>query len=388
MSTTEELISQAAALAERLEWAAAADLLKDAGDSPSVLDRRGWYLSRAKRYAEARGIFEELSKREPRQFRHFYMAGSQYYESGEFEPAIAFLDQAIALNPAHVKSWWRKAHSLHKLQREDEAARAAGRVLEIWHGSDATLKERSRDVAAKASHLLARWELHRDPRAAAELAQQAVQLDGGDAYHRYVYAMALLRTKHTPEAIVEFREARRVKPGDPSIEVGLADAYVRSGDKQGAVAILRRIEPRLHAGHAFRAARLLHAVGEDTLAARLAERARGDRTLKHNERLNALLLEIKAAVASLDLQSNGGDSSADREMAIGRVAVVRPDHGFGFLVDERGGVRRHFRLEQSKLAVGDQVRFRPYDAEKGPAARDVELVRWQDVPTSLHPVAS
>jgi tetratricopeptide (TPR) repeat protein/cold shock CspA family protein len=387
VSKREQLINQAAASAARLEWSAAADLLTDAGDSTSVLDRRGWYLSRAKRYTEARAIFEELAKREPRQFRHFYMAASQYYEAGEFEPALALFEQAIGLNPTHLKSWWRKSHSLHKLQREDEAAPAAARVLQIWHESDATLKERGRDVAAKASHLLARWELHRNAWAAVDLAQQAVQLDGRDPYHRYVFAMALLHTKRASEAIVEFREARRIKPGDLSIEVGLADAYVRTGDTQGAIAILRRTEPRLIAGHAFRAARLLHAVGEEILAARLADRARRDRKLKDNERLKALLEEIRATIVSGNPQVNVVGSSAT-EMAVGHVVVVRQDRGFGFLIDESDGVRRHFRLGGSNVRVGDRVRFHALEADKGPAASDVQPLAEEAVHAILHPVAS
>jgi cold shock CspA family protein len=57
-------------------------------------------------------------------------------------------------------------------------------------------------------------------------------------------------------------------------------------------------------------------------------------------------------------------------LATGRVDVVRPDKGFGFLVDERDGKRRHFRIKSAQsFRRGDRVRFEPYEAEKGPAAR-------------------
>ena len=59
---------------------------------------------------------------------------------------------------------------------------------------------------------------------------------------------------------------------------------------------------------------------------------------------------------------------------MGRVDVVRPDRNFGFLVDEVDGVRRHFRLDNLRLRVGDRVAYVAIERDKGPAARNVRAI--------------
>jgi hypothetical protein len=60
-----ELIGQAKALANDLKWSEAADalagVLADYPENIVLLDKRGWYLSRAKRYAEAIAVYEFLT---------------------------------------------------------------------------------------------------------------------------------------------------------------------------------------------------------------------------------------------------------------------------------------------------------------------------------------
>ena len=61
----EQQLAQGEKLAAALKWSAAADLLADAGPSTKVLDKRVFYLSRAKRYSDALAILEELRDRDP-----------------------------------------------------------------------------------------------------------------------------------------------------------------------------------------------------------------------------------------------------------------------------------------------------------------------------------
>jgi hypothetical protein len=87
--------------------------------------------------------------------------------------------------------------------------------------------------------------------------------------------------------------------------------------------------------------------------------------------MTALAEARAAAAAAGDDAVEAGDDVA--VPAFGRVAVVRTERRFGFLVGE-DGVRRHFRLRDESLGVGDRVSFVPVEREKGPAAEDLKRV--------------
>lgn len=74
-------LRDASQAAERLDWNAAANLLGDAGQSPDVLGPRAFYLSRAKRYDEAVGVFSKLIRLQPSAPRWRYMMGYQFYSA-------------------------------------------------------------------------------------------------------------------------------------------------------------------------------------------------------------------------------------------------------------------------------------------------------------------
>ena len=71
--TEEQLLKAAEKLAEEKRWSEAADLLA-AENQPTdfLLDKRVWYLSRAKRCDEALSILEQLRQRRPDDFRPWF----------------------------------------------------------------------------------------------------------------------------------------------------------------------------------------------------------------------------------------------------------------------------------------------------------------------------
>jgi tetratricopeptide (TPR) repeat protein len=107
-----ELIGQAKALANDLKWSEAADVLASAlADDPEnivLLDKRGWYLSRAKRYAEAIAVYEFLASRRPGQAKWPYMVGYQYYDQQRWKQAIAWFDRALALRDQYIVVLYRR----------------------------------------------------------------------------------------------------------------------------------------------------------------------------------------------------------------------------------------------------------------------------------------
>jgi len=374
------LVGEAAAAAKELEWEKAANLLAQAGSSSFVLDKRVWYLSRAKRYAEALEILDVLRQREPGNFRHWYMTASQYYEQQHYSDSIALFEESLKRKPDHLQSNWRLAYALHKLGREAHAAPLAARVLQIWHTLQDDERERLAKCAARASHMLAVPQIWQYSEDAVALLNQAVDLEPDDPYHRYRLAQALIRLGRRTDALTVIRKARNLKPGDPSIELEYASILVKSGDTEGALATISRLERRLHGGFAFKAGRLALEAEAPSLSLRLLKVAQRDPATRSSPNLQKLLDQAQSIVPSpaASIQARPLPSPLieqtedDKDQSSGRVQIVRPDRHFGFLIDERDGSRRHFRLDvRWQLRPGDIVLFKPVEAQKGPAADDV-----------------
>ena len=92
------------------------------------------------------------------------MAAYQLAEQSRYSQAIALYEAAVALDPDYVKAHYRLAKACEKAGQEIRAQLAAARVLQIWHESeDQAMRERDAVKMARASYLLARAQLHRDP---------------------------------------------------------------------------------------------------------------------------------------------------------------------------------------------------------------------------------
>lgn len=368
-------LEEAAKLAERLAWSEAADLL--AGfDRSDVLARRSFYLSRAKRYEEALEVLAELRRREPKMVRWPYMTGYQYYERQLYAEALPWFEQAIALDIDHLSTHYRLAHTFHQLGREREAIMAAGRVLRLWHAASDEVKERERRKFANASYLIGRDVMNRgDHRNAIELLQQAVDNDAGDNNKHYRLGKALRHTGQSAAAVVSLRQALRLKPRVTYVEVELAAALADAGEEVESERLLARIAKQCRGWDAYKGGQLASRLSQPTLAVELLERASNDRLTRKEPRVREALAAARAAAPAAQATTNKravAAASTDQERGEGVVAVVRPERGFGFLVDA-DGTRRHFRLrDPQRLEVGDRVSFVAVSADKGPAARELK----------------
>jgi len=362
----EELLQDADAAIAQLDWPLAAELLAQAGTDSFVLDKRVFILSRAKRYDEALELLAELRKREPSKARHYYMTGSQYYERELYSEAIAWFEQGLQLDSSHLKMWWRKAYSLHRIGREPDAHAAAARVLQLWPTMSSEQQERWRSVRAKAAHLLGKAYLADAPHLALPLLEQASADAPNDPFNLYAHGKALRLVGRSAEAVHVLRSARALSPADPHIQLELAEALCGTKDREAALAILGRLSNRLRSWEAFKAARLAQRLDAVELALRLVKLANQDRAVRSDKRAKALTDDLVSAAGTVT-DSGAYDSTAT---CIGKVSTLRTDRGFGFLVEEQTGTRRHFRIKPHvKLQPGDRVRFEPVAAEKGPAAR-------------------
>lgn len=372
--TREVLLAQAEQAAEQKEWSQAADLLAAAGDATEVVDKRAFYLSRAKRYDEALEALATLRTRQPDNFLWPYMTAYQHYAQERYEEAIPWFREALKRNPKHLKSWWRAANALSKCGREQEAVRCAGRVLRLWRELPAEAQERERTNLAKASYFLGKVQMRNDPEGAIELLIQAVAHDPSDPHKHYRLGKALRYARRPADGVDHLRQARVLKPGDGNIELELALCLGRSGERDEALTILRRRAERLRGWDLLKGGQLALDLEDSTLALTLLERAGRDRLTREDERVKAALATARAA-APTRAESSALEATGTDERSVGRVDVLRPERNFGFLVDENDRVRRHFRLRGPRqLAVGDRVSYLPVEEDKGPAARELKRI--------------
>lgn len=373
-SSLATLLEQAAKLADQLQWHEAAELLADV-DTTEALSKRCFYLSRAKRYEDALEVLAELRRREPKMVRWPYMTGYQYYERQLYAEALPWFEQAIALDSEHLSTHYRLAHTYHQLGREREAVMAAGRVLRLWHAASDEVKERERRKLANASYLIGRDVMNRgDHRNAIELLQQAVDNDPGDNNKHYRLGKALRHTGQSAAAVISLRQALRLKPRVTYVEVELAAALADAGEEVESEHLLARIAKQCRGWDAYKGGQLATRLSRPTLAVELLERASNDRLTRKEPRVRQALAAARAAAPALTAVDSRRERApvADDERGEGVVAVVRPERGFGFLVDA-DGTRRHFRLRApQRLEVGDRVTFVAVSADKGPAARELK----------------
>lgn len=369
------MIETAARSAEKKDWEGAALALAGAESTTEVLRLRAWYWSRAKRYGDALEALGELRRRDPNDFRALYMTGYQYYEQGIYTEALPWFDRALAISSRHLTVLWRKAYATRAVGNQAGALACAAQIISFYAQLPDSEKVEHKQVFAKASHMLGKADLEsRNPQFAVELFQQAAEAEPGDPYHHQLLGKALTRTGRAAEAVDSLKRARRIKPGDLNIELELAKALVASGDPEGGVAILGRLQERCRGWIAYKGGRIALRAGRPDLAVRLLDRASRDPETRGNPDVLGALADANDAATRTSSVGPGPIEASAAATATGKVDQVNPDRGFGFLVDETG-TRRHFRVRgRLQLRRGDVVQFRPIDAERGPAARDVVKV--------------
>lgn len=366
--STAELLAEAEQAAARKEWSRAAELAAAGGDSTDALDKRVFYLSRDQQYDEALTLLEELRRREPQHFKWCYMTAYQYYVQERYRDAIPWFRESLKRNPKHLKSWWRAANALSKTGEEKKATQCAAKVLRLWHELPDDGKERDRPSFAKASYFLGKRQLKSDPHGAVPLLQQALAHDGRDPYKHYGLGKALRYCGRPGEAVDHLRQATKLKPGDIHAELELALCLARTEQPDEARRRLRGVAGRLRGWDAFKGGRVALDLNETALAVELLERASNDRATRGDKAVTELLQQARQAMPAGEIPPE-----ADGAKVTGRIDVVRPEKNFGFLVDERDGTRRHFRLSPNlRVHRGDRVTFVPVAAKKGPAARELE----------------
>ena len=394
MRGADELLAAAKKAADTTDWSRAADVLATGPKTVSVLDKRAFYLSRAKRYDEAREVLALLRIKEPANFLWQHMTGYQYYEEGRYHEAVPWFLAAYRLNRTHLRNLYRLAQARRHQGELVRATLVAGEVLKLWHALPAQAQEREARTLAKASYLLARMQVDRDPHGAIGLLQQAAKYDSSDHDKHYMLGKTYRRVGQPQQGLEALQRAQRIKPGRIYIELELADAFAVAGKTADASRCLNRALRGARGWQAWKAARVALSLGRVADAHRMLDVAARDEKVKSTpqyEELRAKLEAARPAEERTDESRRPRPGRRPRESerkpgsqrpregegksgspSTGKVHHVRVDRGFGFLVDDADGERCYFKLRDGKaLPQGQAVRFARVDTERGPAARDV-----------------
>ena len=375
--SVEELLAQAEQAASKASWERAVEILEPAPDLVRVLDKRAFYLSRAKRYDDARAVLAVLREKEPSNFLWHHMTGYQYYVEERYDEAVPWLVAAYKLNPTHIRNLYRLAQARRHQGDLLRAQRGAAEVLRLWHALTEDGRQREAKTFARASYLLGKLQADRDPQGAIALLKQAAEHDAGDHDKHYLLGKTYRRLGEREAASEALARARRLKPGRPYIELESADVLAAEGKIDEARRCLSRVRG-VRGWQAWKAARVALSLEEVNDAKRWMDVAGGDRDVRASEKFEALSTALEAVIARLPKTEEPAPSSAtssEERIHRGTVHHIRNDRGFGFLVDTSDGERCYFKLPRGhRLSADDAVEFVRADTERGPAAREVRLL--------------
>ncbi len=412
------LLAQAERLADEHDWSNAADIcrqaLEIAPDDMVVLDKLGWYLSRAKRYDESIEVHRDLVRRDPDKAKWPYMVGYQYYDQGRWKEALTWFDRALELRDTYLVVLYRKGYAHTKLNETKLARQAFQRCVAAWRSLKGEGQEREAKHYSDACFQLGKILLSsRQSRKAEELLSNAVRYGPPDVHKHYSFGKALLRNGEPSKALEQFQIADQIEPGKDYVLVYMARAYVdlehyqqaevaleripvrrrkayvwhdigklrlRQGQPQQAIEALvtaTKLDPKNHnqynlLGQAYEACdKPIPAHTAYIRAIKLRQRHYDLEFPEAQERLTALEQHPSATGLELDL---GHETST---LPDGYVKTFKADRGFGFISTDNGAdVFFHISdvVNPDAIDVGTAVTFKVVASPKGPRAIQVSII--------------
>ena len=157
-------------------------------EPPSFADGQTAYS--AKKYKEATAIFEAYTERKPGNAWGHYMLGLSAWKSGDLAKSEKAFDQAIAIDPRHIKSLVNESRLFIDQQRHDEALVRLARASEL----DPENREVNR-LFAHTYHLLGRTD------EAIAVYRGVLDSNEYDTWTMNNLGMLLLETGHGDESV-------------------------------------------------------------------------------------------------------------------------------------------------------------------------------------------
>jgi tetratricopeptide (TPR) repeat protein len=180
----------------------------------------------AKKYGEATAIFDGYTTRRPTNAWGYYMLGLSAWKSGDFTKSENAFDEALRLDPNHVKSLVNSSRLFIDQQRYDDAIARLTRAAEIDPES------------LEVSRLLARTyadQGHTEEAVAAY--QHVLELNENDAWAQNNLGLLFLETDRPGDALPHFAKAVELRKDVAMFHNNLGMALEHTGRfKAAAVA--------------------------------------------------------------------------------------------------------------------------------------------------------
>lgn len=228
------------------------EIAKSTSDFPMANALLGDCLAQTGQQAEAEQTYRELLSRRPDFFRVRFNLGKVLNEKGRFPEAAEELRKYLHENPDSSTAHFELAEALTQLSKFDDAVKAyreairlapeftmaslqLGRLLlqlrlpsEAQHTFEAALIHNPRSVELRA-HLMMVLAQTGQNSMAIQQGMELVTLDPSSFDTRFNLGLLLLSQKRANEAILQLREAQKLRPEDPrpGQQIELAEAAMR-----------------------------------------------------------------------------------------------------------------------------------------------------------------
>ncbi len=179
----------------------------------------------SKKYSDATAIFEGYTGRRPTNAWGHYMLGLSAWKSGDFEKSEKAFDEALSLDPNHVKSLVNSSRLFIDEKRYDDAIARLTRAAEI--------DPESLEVA----RLLARTYVAQGKTGEAiDTYQHVIELNENDAWAQNNLGLLFLDAQRADEALPHFAKAVELRMDLPAFHNNLGMALEHTGRFKAAAA--------------------------------------------------------------------------------------------------------------------------------------------------------
>ncbi len=190
--------------------------------------------------------------------KHYLDSGNKYFEKGKYKEAAIMYRSALQKDLRYGPAYYKLALAQLKLRQISPAVNALRRSIELNKAKDPASADAHWDSVVKLSEL---FVASADPRVFNEVEQNIKDLLEHDANswdgHRlagdlaFVRGTRALQTSNREEAkkqidlaVVEYRKANSIKPGQEGVQMQLARGLAYNGDYAGAEQLYRQVLDR------------------------------------------------------------------------------------------------------------------------------------------------
>ncbi|HEY3449877.1 MAG TPA: tetratricopeptide repeat protein [Myxococcales bacterium] len=210
------------------------EFVLDAAD-PDSLYRAGQEAFLAGDSAKAAEHFKASLRLKPSP-KTWHALGDALMTQGRFGEAAEAFEDAVTLEPTKRMSWQRRARCLLNAGRPNEALEPLRKAVELKPDDPAGVRDLADGLV----------EAKKDAEAIELLAKATAMDASGAAKDWKLVGELYARGERWPQAVAPLKESAKLHP-DPGIYSELADAQVRSGDLDGALASFEeaaRLDPK------------------------------------------------------------------------------------------------------------------------------------------------